>query len=111
MKTFDKLIGKYREHSREWEADPRTLHEIERGVMRSVLEPRRSIIFGPAWAFAAALVIVLVSVVSWPGDEPALMADLFEPVSVESIFYMEDHVAIWLDTSTDIIQATEGDQQ
>lgn len=99
MNDMDNWIKGYKQKIDDWKADPEELQQIERTVMQTVLRPRREFRLGPVLAFAAALLIVFVSTVSWPGKPGEMLAEASQPADVESVFYMENHVAIWLDVS------------
>lgn len=111
MSQFERWIRTYRDHAQSREPGDGVMQELERKVMLELPSSQPSWVYRSAWALAAAVLIAFVSISRISNTDPQLLAEHSEAARVESVFYVENHMAIWLDLPADDPSDVKGDKQ
>jgi hypothetical protein len=100
MSQFEKCIESYRQASRLRPTDETAIQDIERNVMGALPKIRPRTVSLKGWRMTvplAAAAVLLLVLIPRPEQQANMAAEM---ARVESVFYLEDHVAIWLNTDT-----------
>ena len=96
MSQLENWIEEYRKAAKARTVSEEIAQDLEHRVMRSLPQRRVGYLPDIRWALAAAAVL-MITVISWPDRHAANASASDQLAQVESVFYLEDHVAFWLE--------------